>query len=56
MLVIPYHITWWICHEEDDEKVNFVPFSSMEKLFFKVEKWTVEKQKTTKKMKKKMKK
>jgi hypothetical protein len=25
------------CHEEDDEKANFVPFSSMEKLFLKVE-------------------
>ncbi len=36
------------CHEEDDEKANFVPFSSMEKLFLKIEK-----QMTT--MKKKMK-
>jgi hypothetical protein len=34
------------CHEED-EKANFVPFSPMEKLFLKVEK-----QKTTRKMKK----
>jgi hypothetical protein len=35
-----------------DEKGNFVPFSSMEKLFFKVEKWIVEKQKTTRKKEK----
>lgn len=35
------------CHEEDDEKANFVPFSSIEKAFF----CKIEKQMTTMKKK-----
>lgn len=40
------------CHEEDDEKANFVPFSSMEKLYLKIEKQMTTMKKKNEKMKK----